>query len=142
MKTLFKKFQLDFVKKRIVIIDNDSRHLDSLERVIKEIDKSFHCLSFIFADEALQVISCELSEPPVIIFINVNLNRKSGTTCLSDLRKNMAFDNSQIIMFSVVMPTTVEHSFIRMGADGAFQKPVSTIEYKNILRPILNRHRI
>ena len=129
------------MKKRIVIIDNDSKHLDSLERVIKEIDKSFHCLSFVFADEALQVISCELNEPPTIIFINVNLNRKSGAACLADLRKDITFDSSQIIMFSVVMPRAVEDSFLQMGADGAFQKPVSTIEYKNILRPILNRYR-
>jgi response regulator RpfG family c-di-GMP phosphodiesterase len=120
-------------KKIVVLIDDSSDELDMIEEVIKEIDPFLMCTSFIYADEAVKVVSDELKRQPHYIFIDVDMTRKTGTECLTELRRKIGSSNCKIIMFSIMMPKTVAEAFISMGADYAFQKPASKISYKDIL---------
>lgn len=121
----------------VALIDDKPDDLEVMEGVIREIDPELSCISFVYADEAVRVMEAELKRLPDYIFIDANMRRKPGVECLTELRGNSAFDNSQIIMFSVVMPAAVVDSFKAMGATHAFQKPLVRYQYKEIFHQIL-----
>src|SRR5687767_4247452 len=121
----------------VALIANNQNDLDLLKSAIKEVNPSLLCISFVYADEALRVLSEELKKIPSYIFIDVNLRRSTGAKCLTYLRGINDFDTCKIAVYSFVMPQAVAESFVNMGADFAFQKPVSKIAYTEVVSDIL-----
>lgn len=121
----------------VVLIDTDRNNLSRVEGAIKSIDPNLMCISFVFADEALAVMDHELKHIPKFIVIDLNLSRMSGAECLARLRTQRIYDNSRIVVFSVVMPPIVADTFKSMGANYAFQKPLSDAGYREVLSEVL-----
>lgn len=122
--------------RRIVIIDNDTEDLETLEGNIKQIDPSAVCLSFVFSDEALRALSEEFIHVPDYIFIDVNMSRISGPDCLAYLTQVPRLSAVKIVMFSGVMPPAVGEAFVKLGAAAYFQKPLLDADYRRRLQNI------
>ena len=123
--------------KTIILIDDDPDDLFLLKESIGKIDPTLLCISFIYAEEAVELLSRELLVLPEYIFIDINMPKKTGTECLVDLRKNGELKNVPIIMCSTSMPETVSRNLLSLGANFTFQKPFTVNEYLITLRKIL-----
>jgi CheY-like chemotaxis protein len=108
--------------KTAILIDDDQDDLEFLEEAIKQVDNSVQCITYLFCDEALNWISTESSVVPHYIFIDMNMPRLDGYTCLKELRKNPDLNNVTITMFSTSMPMLVAKTLKESGADFTFQK--------------------
>lgn len=120
-----------------VVIDDDAENLNILAGIFKELCPGSLCICFLRPDEAVAVIANELKHPPDYVFIDVSMNVTGGTDCLRFLSGREDLNESKIIMFSEVMPPTVIDAFKAMGANDAFQKPVSKDLYKDLIRDML-----
>jgi DNA-binding NtrC family response regulator len=127
------------MRRRVVIIDNDTDDLEMLETAILQVSPAATCLSFVFADEAIRVIGEELNSVPDFIFIDVNMSRVSGPDCLRMLKEIHKLKDCKIIMFSGVMPAVVGESFINAGAFTFFQKPLHESAYREKIMDIFSR---
>lgn len=119
------------------MIDNDPSCLEFLENLIFKIRPNVQCISFVFADEAVETVCNQFATVPQYIFINANLKRTTGTRCLSTFRSNSKFDSCSVGIFSTCMPDAVADTYKSMGADFAFQRPLSVAEGQAILGDIL-----
>lgn len=124
-------------KENIVLIANSSATLDWLEGILHEVCPHVQCVSFIFADEALAIVQHEFKRVPSCIFLDANLKPLSGMRCLQILRTNRGLDDCFIGVLSSRMPSTVADAYLRMGANAAFQLPLTASEGKEIFLSLL-----
>lgn len=124
-------------EKIAVVIDNRISRLELIEDAISHVEPQTQCVSFVFGDEALNMINNRMYSTPSHIFIDANLKRTSIGRCLRDLRNNSRLDSCCITVFSDTMPTAVADSYCCMGADFAFSTPLSLASGIELLECIL-----
>lgn len=66
------------MRKTIVIIDDDSDDLDTMKEALRQIDPLILCISFLYPEEALRLLSKELILLPDYIFVDINMPKISG----------------------------------------------------------------
>jgi CheY-like chemotaxis protein len=123
--------------KTIVLIDDDQDDLDILQELISGIDSSFHCISFVYATEAIRVISNELSLIPDFVFTDINMPEMAGDECVKELRKMPELDNTVITVLSTSMGKDIAEGLKKSGADFVFQKPSQINAYRELLSSVL-----
>lgn len=126
--------------KLVVLIDNDAEDLALLESAVRETAPDAQCISCVFPDEAVHLISHFLRVAPDYVFIDVNMSRMTGPECLLALRTLEGLSNCNFVMFSGVMPPAVGEAFKKLGASDYFQKPVLSSQYKNALANIFSKY--
>jgi DNA-binding NtrC family response regulator len=122
----------------VVLIDDDQDDLDILKEAILKVDANSLCTSFIYPDEAIRVISKELTITPTYLFVDINMPRMSGDKCVSALRKQKMFDNSIITVLSTSLPHEVSKALKDLGANFTFQKPLNMDGYIRILQNVFS----
>lgn len=120
----------------VVIIDDDSDDLEIMKEALAYIDPSLLCLTFVYPDEAIHLLSGELIVLPDYVFIDINIPRISGRDCMLQIRSLPDFTDVPIIMYSTSMPETMAAALVRDGATFAFQKPFGFEDYVSILSGI------
>lgn len=125
------------MSKTIVIVDDDQDDLDLMKQAVKEIDPALFCISFIYPEEALRVISRQLSEIPDYVFIDINMPGMTGDKLLKEIRKQKTLDNVIVTLYSTSMPAEVAEALISLGANHTFEKPVRLKSYIEIIADIL-----
>ena len=123
--------------KTVVLIDDDSDDLEIMKDALTQVDASLLCISFVYPDEAIRLLSRELILLPDFIFIDINIPRISGPECLSRLREIHEFKEVPIIMYSTSMPDGVAQRLRKNGANFTFQKPYEFNDYVRILERII-----
>lgn len=123
--------------KTVVIIDDDSDDLEIMKEALSQVDSSLLCISFVYPDEAIRLLSKELILLPDFIFIDINIPRISGHECLQRLRAIPEFKAVPIIMYSTSMPSAVAQTLRGNGATFTFQKPFEFSDYVTILEEII-----
>ena len=123
--------------KTVVLIDDDSDDLEIMKDALTQVDASLLCISFVYPDEAIRLLSRELILLPDFIFIDINIPRISGPECLSRLREIHEFKEVPIIMYSTSMPDGVAQRLRKNGANFTFQKPFEFNDYVRILERII-----
>ena len=126
------------MEKTVMFIENDYHKLNMMKDALGEVDPSTHCLSLVYGDEVMPAIARELRQMPDYIFLDVDMPRKSVSDLLSELSPLKATYNCKIAVFAPIMPRRVAYAYRLMGANYAFQKPVSKEGYREIFSRILH----
>lgn len=108
-----------------------------MKETIRSIDKKILCISFIYPDEALRVVTKELIFIPNFIFIDINMPMMTGDKVLREMRKNSLLDETIITMFSTSIPRAVSQALKEAGANYTFQKPNGMEDYSKVISSIL-----
>jgi len=122
--------------KTVILIDDDSDDLDIMKEAISQVDSNLTCISFIYPQEAIRLLSKELILLPDYIFIDINMPMITGPECLKALRNLQEFRQIPIIMYSTTMTSKVSGDLLLGGASYTFQKPYSVNDYLRILESI------
>lgn len=123
--------------KTVILIDDDQDDPDILKETITTIDPTLLCISFIYPNEALRVITGELVMLPDIVITDINMPGMTGHQVVKELRSRPEFRHTLIVVLSTSIDKKNCEALEAMGADFCFQKPNSILEYEEILRPAL-----
>ena len=104
--------------KIIIVIDDDADDLELMKDAIAEVDSSLVCISFIYADEALQLLAKGQIIQPDYIFVDINMPRLDGPTFLETLRSQPEYENTPVIMKSAKQARPRSQSHSSRGFDG------------------------
>jgi CheY-like chemotaxis protein len=123
--------------KTVILIDDDPDDLEIMKEALAKVDSNILCISFIYADEAIQLLINKLLFPPDFIFIDLNMPRLAGGEALNLLKKIEHLEKVAKIMYSTSMPKRISDQFLLNGADYTFQKPYKLEDYVSILEGII-----
>ena len=73
--------------KTLMIVDDDSDDRDFFSRALNKIDSSAECLFAVNGEDALKILRNGIKRLPDFIFLDLNMPRMDGKTCLSGEKK-------------------------------------------------------
>lgn len=127
------------MSKTIVLIDDDPDDLDIMKETIEKVVPSAQCISFVYPDEAVRVVSTELIVIPDYIIIDMNMPRKTGLDCLREFRSQEEFNDVPIIIYSTTISASLKETLMKAGATHVFQKPSKYDAWSAALSKMMQR---
>lgn len=119
--------------KKCLIIDDDPDDQEIFLMCIQKIDETIDCYSVNDGVKAISLLTLNNEYIPDYIFLDVNMPKMNGISCLKELRKIEKLDSTKILMYSTTSDHRVLNESKEYGANGFIVKPMKTSELKEKL---------
>lgn len=83
----------------ILNVDDDYEDIEIFCDAVREIDPTIICLVARSAEEALQILNSDI-ELPQYIFLDINMPKIDGNTCLREIKNDQRLRQIPVIMYS------------------------------------------
>lgn len=115
--------------------DPDDRFLFS--EALKLVDPAIHCMMVGNGKEVLTMLQNDFFSLPDCIFLDLNMPLMNGLECLQAIRKEPAWQNVPVILYSTTLEKDVEQHMLEAGAHACFVKPSGPAELAASLRNLI-----
>jgi len=88
-------------------------------------------------EQLMQLLTIPVNELPDILFLDLNMPRKNGFECLTEIKLNGQLAQLPIIIFSTSYEEEVVNTLYKNGARHFVRKPSEFSEFKNIIHQTL-----
>ncbi|MBS7254214.1 response regulator [Flavobacterium branchiicola] len=119
-------------KKRLLIIDDDSRNIFALENTLRA--KSFDCLSCISAEEALKLLESE--EQIDAVLIDMMMPEMDGYEAIPLIKAIPSRESTFVVAVTAQAMTGDKEKCLEAGADDYISKPVDVDKLLLVLSKI------
>lgn len=125
----------DYLK--IVLADDDADDRLFFEEAFEELKIKSIVSTFNDGDVLMDFLNKEESNLPDLLFLDLNMPRKSGMECLEEIKANPKFNSIAIAIYSTsASDEDVEKTFIK-GANIYIKKPNDFEILKNVLSEVV-----
>lgn len=121
----------------ILNVDDDEEDIEIFCDAVREIDSSIICLVAKSADEALQILQSDI-ELPEYIFLDINMPKVDGNSCLREIKKDRRLNTIPVIMYSTHTRKTDIDTYRALNA-GFLVKQNSFNELVSELKKVLGK---
>jgi len=121
--------------KIILLVDDDEDEHEIFLSALKNIDSPFNFVSTNNCEEALNILK---QLDPDYIFIDFNMPRVNGITCLEEIKKIERIAHIPVYMYSTGIYAQESKKALQMGAVDYIIKPNSISTLSALLKKILN----
>lgn len=122
--------------KKILIIDDDIDDIDFFIEAIETLDSSIECYKATNGEEGLQRLQSDLPHPDYI-FLDLNMPRLNGKEFLTLVKKDPAFSDIPVIMYSTSGIESDIRESIALGACGFIVKPTRLSDLRDKIQGAL-----
>ncbi|HEX2607679.1 MAG TPA: response regulator [Flavisolibacter sp.] len=119
---------------RILLIDDDTDDCFVFEQALQEINPN---LQFACVGDCDSVLEGLRKQQPDLIFLDINMPRKTGFDCLKDILSGEEFRKIPVVMYSSSDYTRDINQSYALGASLYFKKPVTVNALTKALKNIL-----
>ena len=88
-------------------------------------------------EQLMELLAGETNELPHILFLDLNMHRKNGFECLSDIKASKKLQHLSVIMFSTSFEKGVVNQLYENGAQYFIRKPSEFSQFKKIIQQSL-----
>jgi CheY-like chemotaxis protein len=99
----------------ILAVDDDDEDIEIFVEAMRDIDPSILCLIARSAEEALQILNADI-DLPSYIFLDINMPKVDGNTCLRVIKNDTRFSDIPVIMYSTYNGTKEMEVYEKLGA--------------------------
>lgn len=122
----------------LLLADDDPDDCIFFKFALDEIRQPTQLTSVHDGEQLMLLLSDPAFQLPDVLFLDLNMPRKSGFECLSDIRMNQSLDELPIIIFS----TSYEHEVVNVlysnGVKYFIRKPAEFKDLKTIIEIALS----
>lgn len=117
----------------VLLADDDTDDCYFFKKALKEIAVSSY-LDIVHDGEQLMSYLLKNSEHlPTVLFIDINMPRKNGLECLSEIKQNKKLKDIPIVMFSTSNSLDTINMLFRCGAHIYIHKPSDFEQLKQVI---------
>jgi DNA-binding NarL/FixJ family response regulator len=109
-----------------------------MKEAISSVDSSIQCLSFIYAEEAMNALLQDLVIKPDTIFVNISMPAKMGLKTFLELRGIETFNEVPVVVYAPKITAEIVESLKDSGATLTFEKPTTIRGWKEVMNEVLN----
>lgn len=124
------------MKTHILLIDDDKDELEILTAALHRVPLAFDCMWVQSAEHAIQLLN---NYSPDYIFIDYNMPKTDGLTCLAEIKKIKKVQNIPVILYSTCIDEVSSKKALSLGAITCLEKPTGmnalVKRLKEIIRP-------
>ncbi|WP_339839476.1 response regulator [uncultured Maribacter sp.] len=123
------------LKQHILLVDDDKDDCDIFKEALDELGIAFILTVLHNGMELLDYLSSEVASYPDILFLDLNMPRKSGLECIKEMKSSTILSTIPIVIYSTSFNTHVVDELYDLSAHYYIQKPSS---YK-CLKKVINQ---
>ncbi len=121
----------------ILLADDDADDCIFFKAAVDEFPLSTHLTAVHDGEQLMQLLTNETNEIPHILFLDLNMPRKNGFECLSEIKASHKLRHLAVIMFSTSFDQGVLNRLYENGAQYFIRKPPAFAQFKNIIQQTL-----
>jgi PleD family two-component response regulator len=125
--------------KHVLLIDDDRDEQEDLLEAFKVAGIDCDC-SWVSGPEKAYLLLDQVK--PDIIFLDLNMPKTNGLSCLHELKKNKKHRHIPVILYSTAITDDIRRKAMEAGALGCIRKGVSAIELAGEISYFLFKVRI
>lgn len=121
------------LKLHILLADDD---IDDCDLFKEALDELAIATSFTLVHNGMQLLNYLTSEAknyPDILFLDLNMPRKSGLECIKEIKSSIKISSIPIVIYSTSYNTHVVDQLYNLGANYYIQKPSSYTYLKKVI---------
>jgi CheY-like chemotaxis protein len=87
-------------------------------------------------EKLMAYLNEDTQQLPDVIFLDLNMPRKNGFECLSEIKDNQKLNQLPVIIFSTSFEQDVVNMLYKNGAKYFIRKPSEFVQFKKIIQQI------
>lgn len=118
----------------ILLADDDTDDCIFFKKAIDELLLPAHLTVVHDGEQLMQLLLNETNESPDILFLDLNMPRKNGFECLSEIKLSKKLNQLPVIIFSTSFEQEVVNQLYQNGAQYFIRKPAEFSQFKKIIQ--------
>lgn len=124
----------------ILLADDDIDDISFFDNALKGLPVSTHLTTVNDGVQLMNYLSENLENLPDVLFLDLNMPRKNGFECLSEIRENEKLKNISIVIFSTSYPQDKSYemgmisNLFKLGARVYIRKPGDFAQLKQTVQ--------
>ena len=124
---------MNFKKLNILYADDDTDDCIFFKEALVELLLSTNLTTVHDGEQLMQLLTNETNELPDILFLDLNMPRKNGFECLSEIKQNKKLKDLPVVIFSTSFEQEVVNLLYKNGAQYFIRKPSVFFQFKKII---------
>ena len=117
----------------ILLADDDTDDCIFFKEAVEELLLSTQLTAVNDGEQLMKLLTNETNELPDVLFLDLNMPRKNGFECLSEIKGNQKFRQLPVIIFSTSFEQEVVNLLYKNGAQYFIRKPSEFSQFKKII---------
>ena len=117
----------------ILLADDDTDDCIFFKEAVEELLLSTQLTAVNDGEQLMKLLTNETNELPDVLFLDLNMPRKNGFECLSEIKGNQKLRQLPVIIFSTSFEQEVVNLLYRNGAQYFIRKPSEFSQFKKII---------
>ena len=114
---------MEEIKHRLLLADDDIDDCTFFKEALEELPLTASLTTVNDGVELMQLLSGELTSFPDMLFLDLNMPRKTGYECLSEIKSNDKLKHLPVIILSTSFEHDIAKLLYKNGADFYLRKP-------------------
>ncbi len=127
----------DLKQLNILLADDDIDDCTFFNLALKELPIASKLVSVHDGDELMSYLRENVEHLPHVLFLDINMPRKSGMECLSEIKQNEKLKDLPVVMFSTSNSWETINMLFKSGADVYIHKPSDFAQLKQVIHHAL-----
>ena len=123
----------------ILLADDDADDCLFFTEALTGSPLSTHLTTVPDGEHLMQLLRNEKYELPDVLFLDLNMPRKNGFECLSEIKLNSKLNKLSVVVFSTSFEQEVVNQLYQNGAQYFIRKPSEFSQFKKIIQQTLAR---
>ena len=123
--------------RHILLADDDKDDSILFQEILEELPLSTHLTKVSNGEQLMQFLNETKDQLPDVLFLDLNMPRKNGYDCLSEIKGSEKLKSVSVIIFSTAFEPQVISLLYKKGAQYYIRKPNSYRQMKNLIHQAL-----
>ena len=121
------------IKLNILLADDDMDDYTFFKTALNELPLTTNLNAVKDGQELMELLNNDTYELPNVLFLDINMPRKNGFECLSEIKRNTRLKELPVIIFSTSNSRDNMSSAFRNGAHVYIHKPGNFMQLKELI---------
>jgi CheY-like chemotaxis protein len=117
----------------ILLADDDMDDCIFFKEAVEELPVTTHLTAVNDGEQLMQLLTNDTYKLPDVLFLDLNMPRKNGFECLSEIKGNPKLKQLPVIIFSTSFEQEVVNLLYKNGAQYFIRKPSEFSQFKKII---------
>ncbi len=123
---------------QLLLADDDKDDCDLFRDALAELQVDASLDTVHDGEQLMQLLSNKKNALPQVLFLDLNMPRKNGFECLSEIKKNEVLKALPVIIFSTSYDKDIVNMLYTNGAHYYISKPNEFDKLKNVIQTALS----
>lgn len=121
----------------ILLADDDLDDCLFFKNALEELSLSAQLTTVHDGEQLMNYLSDNLGQLPHVLFLDINMPRKSGLECLSEIKRNLTLKDIPVVMFSTSNSWDTINMLFKSGSHVYIHKPSDFTQLKQVIHHAL-----